>query len=149
MRPAVSYIPYDSSPREQTGNIITSAQFEEGDLLSETRNNMESGNESDDGLTLAPLLSEEEIDAMSSGNESDAGPISTDMLEDISCRIQSSPSLNRREACYRIHYCFKQSQAECKGAVLSTQKFGKGLYKVFKAVVNNISQALPILGESG
>ena len=26
---------------------------------------------------------------------------------------------------------------------------GKGLNKVFKVVVNNISQALPILGESG
>ena len=26
---------------------------------------------------------------------------------------------------------------------------GKGLHKLFKAVVNDISQALPILGESG
>ena len=26
---------------------------------------------------------------------------------------------------------------------------GKGLHKVFKAVVNDISQVLPILGESG
>ena len=41
---AVSYIPCDTSSREQTGNIITFAQFEEGDLLSETRNDAESGN---------------------------------------------------------------------------------------------------------
>ena len=35
---AVSYVPYDTSSREQTGDIIMFAQFEEGDLLSETRN---------------------------------------------------------------------------------------------------------------
>ena len=32
MRPAVSYIPYATSYHEQTGNIITFAQFEEGNL---------------------------------------------------------------------------------------------------------------------
>ena len=38
MRPAVSYTPYVTYSREQTGNIITFAQFEEGGLLFETRN---------------------------------------------------------------------------------------------------------------
>ena len=33
--------------------------------------------------------------------------------------------------------------------LLSTQNMGKGLQKVSKAVVNQISQVLPILGESG
>ena len=33
MRPAVSYIPYATSSHEQTGDIITFAQFEEGGLL--------------------------------------------------------------------------------------------------------------------
>ena len=33
---AVSYITYTTSSREQTGNIITFSQFEEGNLLSET-----------------------------------------------------------------------------------------------------------------
>ena len=33
--------------------------------------------------------------------------------------------------------------------LLSTQNLGKGLHKVFKAVENEILQALPILGESG
>ena len=36
MRPDVSSTPYATSSREQTGNIITFAQFEEGNLLSET-----------------------------------------------------------------------------------------------------------------
>ena len=38
---------------------------------------------------------------------------------------------------------------ECKGALLYTQIMGKGSYKVFKAVVNEILLVLPIFGESG
>ena len=57
--------------------------------------------------------------------------------------------LNRREALYNIHDCVKRSQAEWKGDLLSTKNIGKGLHKVFKAVVNDILQVLPILGESG
>ena len=37
MRPAVTYTPYATSFKEQTGDVITFAQFEEGNLLSETR----------------------------------------------------------------------------------------------------------------
>ena len=46
-RPAVTYTPYATSSKEQTGNVITFAQFEEGNLLTETRNDTESGDESD------------------------------------------------------------------------------------------------------
>ena len=41
MRPAVTYTPYSTSSKEQTGDVITFAQFEEGNLLSETRNDTE------------------------------------------------------------------------------------------------------------
>ena len=41
------------------GNIITFAQFQEGDLLSETRNDTQSGNQSDENSTLAPLTGQE------------------------------------------------------------------------------------------
>ena len=37
MHPAVSYTPYAISSRGKTGNIITFAQFEEGNSLSETQ----------------------------------------------------------------------------------------------------------------
>ena len=47
MRPAVTYTPYATSSKEQTGDVITFAQFEEGDLLTETRNDTESGDKSD------------------------------------------------------------------------------------------------------
>ena len=43
MRPVVTYTPYATSSREQTGDAITFAQFEKGDILTETRNNAESG----------------------------------------------------------------------------------------------------------
>ena len=96
-----------------------------------------------------PLIIEEEIDAVSSGDESDAEPMSTDMLEDIFESSQSHLSINMREVRYKIRYLIKQRQAEWKGALLSMRDMGEGLHKVFKAVVNEISQALPILGESG
>ena len=38
---------------------------------------------------------------------------------------------------------------EWKGALLSMWNISKGLQKVSKAVVNDILQLLPILGESG
>ena len=64
MHMAVSYTPYATSSREKTGDTITFAQFEEEDLLSETRNllgqthdNMESGIKSGDNSTMPPLIS--------------------------------------------------------------------------------------------
>ena len=64
MRPAVTYTPCATSSREQTVNIITVTQFEEGDILSETRNEAESSDESDNDSIMPPLISEEEMDAM-------------------------------------------------------------------------------------
>ena len=68
--------PYAASTKEQTGDIITFTQFEEGNLLSETREYVESGDESVDNSIIKPLISEEEIDAMDSGDESDDEPMS-------------------------------------------------------------------------
>ena len=47
MRPAVTYTRYVTSSKEQTGNVVTFAQFEEGKILTETRNDTESGDKSD------------------------------------------------------------------------------------------------------
>ena len=69
---------------EQTGDIITFTQFEEGNLLSDTQNllsetcdDIESGNESDENLTIPELISKEEMYVISSGDDSDAKPMST------------------------------------------------------------------------
>ena len=74
--------------------------------------------------------------------------MSTDTLEDIRGGSQSHPRINRREARYQICDLIKLIQAEWKGELLSTRNMGKGLHKLFKAVVNDILQALPILGKS-
>ena len=92
------------------------------------------------------LISEEEMGEIDSGDESEDEPMSTDMLEVIHDISKSRPILNRIEACYKICYCIKRIETEWKGALLFTKIMGKGLHKMFKAVVKYISQALPILG---
>ena len=47
MRPAITYTPHATSSKEQTGDVITFAQFEERNLLNETRNDTESDDGSD------------------------------------------------------------------------------------------------------
>ena len=42
MHPSVTHKLYDTFSRNQTGDIITFTQFEEGSLLTETRDNTES-----------------------------------------------------------------------------------------------------------
>ena len=93
MRPEVTYTPCAFSSKEQIGDIIMFARFEEGNILTKNHNNAESGDESDDGSVM-------NID---SGDESDHDLISTEMLEDICGRSQTHPNGNRREAHYKIH----------------------------------------------
>ena len=65
-------------------------------MLSETRDNTESGNISHEDSTLPPIFSEEEMDLMSSVDDSDAEPMHTEMLEDICDGMKSHPSINSR-----------------------------------------------------
>ena len=111
---SVSCTPCAKSLREQTGDIIMFAQFEEGDLVSETRDNTESSDESDNNSIMPPQISKEEIDAMDSGDESDDKPMSTKMLENIHDGSKSHPSVNRREAHYKIRDRIKQSKTRRK-----------------------------------
>ena len=80
MRPTVTYIPYDMSLKEQTGNVITFAQFEEENILTETRNDIESGDESDN---KSIMMSEQDMENIDSSDESDRDLISTEMLKYI------------------------------------------------------------------
>ena len=89
------------------------------------------------------------MDAIDSGNESDNDLISNEMLEDIHDGSRSHPNVNKREARYKICDRIRQRQAEWKGALKATQNMGKGLHKVFKNNVTEISQDLPPLRESG
>ena len=94
MRPAVAYTPYVTSSKEQTGDVITLAQFEEGNILTETRNDAESCDKYD---IESLMMSEQDMENINSGDESDHDLISTEMLEDIRDRSQTHPIVNKRE----------------------------------------------------
>ena len=111
MRPAVTYTPCDTYSREQTGDIITFAQFEEGNILTKTRNYAISGEKSDEKSIMPPLLSEEETDAMDSVDESYDDIISMEMLEEICDKSQYHPKFNQREARYKIRDRIRQIQS--------------------------------------
>ena len=95
MHPEVTYIPYATYSKEQTGDIITLTQFEDSGLLYETRNDAESGDKSYENSIMPPILSKEEMDVMDSGDKSDDEPMSMEMLEDIRDGSQSHPNVNR------------------------------------------------------
>ena len=76
---------------------------------------------------MPQLISEEEMGTMDSGDESDDEPMSTEMLEYIFDGSQSHPSLNRREARYKICDGIKRGQVEWKVALLYAQNTIKGL----------------------
>ena len=146
MHPAVTYTPCATSSIEQTGNVIMFAQFEKGNILTKTRNDVESGDKSNNESII---MSEQDIDTINSDDESDHDLISTEMLEDICDRSQTHPNVNRREARYKIRDRIRQRQLEWKGALKATRSMGKGLHKVFSTVVKEISQELTALGEYG
>ena len=117
---AVTYTPCATSSREQNGDIITFAQFEEGNILTKTCNDAESGEESCDKSIMPPLPSKEDMDAMDSSDESDHDLISTEILEDIRDGSQTHTNVNRREASYKIHDRIRQRQLEWKGYLKAT-----------------------------
>ena len=65
-------------------------QFEEGNILTETRNDAESGDESNNESIM---MSEQDMENINSGDESDHGLISMEMLEDIHDGSQTHPKL--------------------------------------------------------
>ena len=101
----LSYTPYATSLREQTGDIITFSQFEQGNLLSETFDDTLSGDKSDVYPIMSPLIRKEEMDVMDSGNDYDDEPMSMEMLEDIYDSRKSHPIVNRRKARYKLCDC--------------------------------------------
>ena len=73
------------------------AQFEEGDILTETRNDAESGDKSDNESVM---MSEQDMENLNSSDDSDHDLISTEMLEDICDGIQTHLNVNVRETRY-------------------------------------------------
>ena len=129
MHPAVTYTPYATSSKEKTGDVITFTQFEEGNILTETRNNVESGDESDKKSTV---MSKQYMDAINPGDESYHNLISTDMLEDICDGSQTHPNVDRREARYKIRDRIRQRQSELKRTLKATQSMGNIYTRYFR-----------------
>ena len=121
MCPAVTYTPYATSSKKQTGDVITFAQFEEGNILTETRNDAESGDKSDNESIM---MSEQDMDNLDSSDDSDHDLISTEMLKDICDRSQTHTDVNRREAHYKVRDPIKQRQSEWIGALKATRNMG-------------------------
>ena len=59
MRPDVTYTSWATSSRGKTGDIIMFTHFAEGNLLSETHNDVESSDKSNDDSIMPPLIREE------------------------------------------------------------------------------------------
>ena len=146
MHPAVTYTLYATYSREKTGNVITFARFGEENIWTESSNDAES---IDKSYNESIMVSEQDMENINYGDKSDHYLISTEMLEDIRDRSQTHPNVNRRYARYKIRDDIRRRKSEWKGALKYTRSMGKGLHKVFKTVVKNISQKLSPLGESG
>ena len=89
------------------------------------------------------------IDESSTEYDYDDVSISTNDLKDISYGNQIHPELNAIDYIFRICDRIKQTQNEWNGEELSAKITGKALYKVFKAVVNELNNASLSLGKSG
>ena len=137
---------YATSSKEKTGNVITFVQFEEGNLLSETRNDTESGDKSD---SESIMMSKQDMENIDEKENFDDDLISTETLHDIRDGNQTHPKINKREARMEIHDHIKQKKSEWKGALRATHKMGKGLHRVFSTIVSEISQELTNFGETG
>ena len=123
VRLAVRYTPYVTSSKEQTGDVITFAQFEEENILTETRNDAESGDKSD---SESLMMNEQDMENLDSNEKSDDDHISTETLHDIREGSQTHPKVNKREARRKIRDYIKQRQSKRKGAVKATHNMVKG-----------------------
>ena len=95
------------------------------------------------------MMSKQDMKNLDPNEKSDHDDISTEMLEDIRDGSQTHLNVNKREAGYRIHDRVGQKEYQWKGALKSTRIMGKGLHKLFSTIVNEISQDLKAMGESG
>ena len=87
------------------------AQFEGGNIFTETCNNAESGDESDNESIMT---SEQNMENLDSNENSDHDLISTVMLEDIRDGSQTHTEINKSEARYKIRDCVRQSNRNGK-----------------------------------
>ena len=99
MCPTVTYTPYATFSKEQTGDVFTFSQFEEGNLITETRNDTESDDESD---SESIMMSEKYMENLDSNENFDDDLVSTETLHDMRDVNQTHLSIDKREARLKI-----------------------------------------------
>ena len=87
--------------------MITFAQFEEGNLLTETRNDTKIGDESD---SKSIMMSEKDMENLDEKEKFDDDLISTETLHDIRYGNQTHPNIDKREARLKISDHIKQNK---------------------------------------
>ena len=135
----MTYTPYTTSSKEQTGDVITFAHFEEGNLISETCNDTESDDESD---SESIMMSKKDMENLDEKEKFDDDLISTETLHDIRNGNQTHLNIDKREARLKMRDRIKQKKSQWKGALRATHKMGKGLHRVFSTIVSEILQEL-------
>ena len=135
MRPTVTYTLYATSSKEQTGDVITFAQFEDGNILPETRNDTESGDESD---SESIMMSKQDMENLDEKEKFDGDLISTETLHDIRDGNRTHPNIDKRVVRLKICDLIKQKKSQWKGELRAMHNMGKGLYKVFSTIVKEI-----------
>ena len=95
MCPTVTYAPYATSSKEKTSDVITFAQFEIGNILTETCHDTESGDESD---SESLMMNEQDMKNLNLNEIFDYDLISTETSEDIRDGSQTHRAVNKREA---------------------------------------------------
>ena len=107
MRPEVTYTPYATSSKEQTGDVITFTQFEEGNLISKICNYTEIGDEFD---SESIMMSKKDMENIDETEKFDDDLISTETLHDIRDGNQTHPKIDKREARLEISDHNKQKK---------------------------------------
>ena len=107
MRPAVTYTPNATYSKEQTGDVMTFAQFEEGNLWTETCNDTESSDKSD---SESIMMSEQDMENLDGKENFDDDLLSMETLHDIRDRNQTHPNIDKREARLKIHDLTKHTR---------------------------------------
>ena len=125
MRLTLTYTPYATSSKEQNSDVITLAQFEEGNLISETRNDTEIDDESD---SKSIMMSEKDMENIDEKEKFDDDLISTETLHNILNENQTHLIIDKREARLAIRDRMKQKKLQWKGALKDMHKMGKGLH---------------------
>ena len=98
-RPAVLYISFATYSHEKTGNVVTFAQFEEGNLLENECN------------LLGDQSISDSIDDSSTKDNSDEIIISTKTIKYIWYLKHVYPNINVRDARFKIHDRISKTQS--------------------------------------